>query len=344
MKDKKRLEVTLSVRGDGSLSRNNLRSSNRSNRSNASSNSSTLPVSEIFATDRFSAPHNRPFDILDKYRRQPNQYGYPAQSLQAINHYQQSENNGYGIRERNNPYIDYTDSSKPYYHQRQPQQQHNVGQQQYQPVYNDPSILQGTLPRSVSRQDQQRGNPVYDESFRSTLPRSASHQDQQRDNPYYGNQTMHGSLPRSISRNEQQRNNPIYNEEPFRSTLPRSVSRQDQQRDHLNYNDGSMQGSLPRTISRNDQHRNNPIYIEESSRLHGSMPRLNRVDDQRGNPGYNDPSARLHGTLPRSMSRQDQQRSTPIYPNSHYTLPAKYGPRRVRISELEPIVHGYNGK
>lgn len=188
MRDK-RLEVKLSVRGDGSLSRNNLRSSTRSNRSNSSNNSSGIPVSEIFNNDRFTdVPYNRSFDILDKYRRQPNQYGYPAQSLQALNHYEQSQNNGYGIRDKNNSYIDYT-NSKPYYYQSQ-QQLHNAGQHQYQPVYNDASI-------------------------------------------------------------------------------------------------------------------------------------------------------RLHGTLPRSVSRLDGPRDKPIYPNSHYTLPARYGPRRVRISELQPIVHGY---
>lgn len=289
MKDKKRLEVKLSVRGDGSLSRNNLRSSNRSNRSNTSNNSSGLPVSEIFATDRFSAPYNRSFDILDKYRRQPNQYGYPAQSLQALNHYEQSGNNGYGTRERSNPYIDYTDTTKPYY---QSQQLHNEGQYRYQPVYNDSSIHHGSLPRSVSRLDQQKGNPVYeDDSFRSTLPRSVSRQDQRVDNQIYVDNSFprHGSLPRSISRIDHQRNNPVYNEEHFRPS--------------------------------------------------GSMPRQTRFDDQR-NPAY-DPSVRLHGTLPRSVSRHDQQNGTPIYPNTNYTLPAKYGPRRVRISELEPIVHGY---
>lgn len=291
MKDKKRLEVKLSVRGDGSLSRNNLRSSGRSNRSNASNNSSALPVSEIFATDRFSAPYNRSFDILDKYRRQPNQYGYPAQSLQALNHYQQSENNGYAARDRNNPFIDYTDSTKPYYHQSQ--QLPNASQYQYQPVYNDPSIrLHGTLPRSVSRVDQSRGNPLgSDDSFRSTLPRSVSRLDQPRDNR-------------------------IYNNEPIQ-----------------------MQGSLPRSISRNEPQRNS-YYNEDSNRLHGSLPRSARFDDQRGNQTY-DPSSQLYSTVPRSVNRQEQQRSTPIYPNTHNSLPAKYGPRRVRISELGPIVHGY---
>lgn len=269
MKDKKRLEVTLSVRGDGSLSRNNLRSSNRSNRSNSSNNSSGLPVSEIFATDRFSAPYNRSFDILDKYRRQPNQYGYPAQSLQALHHYDPPSNNGYGIRERNNPYIDYIESPKPYYYH--PQQLHNVGQ--YQPVYKDQSIRlhgYGSLPRSVSRQDRERDHRGNTEE----------------------SQRLHRTLPRSLSRQDQQRDDPIFNNESIR-----------------------LHGTLPRSVSRQDQQRDNSIH--------------------------SDPLVRLHGTLPRSGSRHDQQKEEPIYPNSHYTLPAKYGPRRVRISELEPIVHGY---
>ncbi|CAF4829645.1 unnamed protein product [Pieris macdunnoughi] len=102
MKDK-RLEVKLSVRGDGSLSRNSTRSSVRSNRSNLS-NSSELPVSEIFATDRFAAPHHRAFDILDKYRRQPNQNGYPAQSLQALDQFDRPRH----APDRNSAYVQYT--------------------------------------------------------------------------------------------------------------------------------------------------------------------------------------------------------------------------------------------
>ncbi|CAH0583088.1 unnamed protein product [Chrysodeixis includens] len=269
MKDKKRLEVKLSVRGDGSLSRNNLRSSNRSNHSNSSNNSSTLPVSEIFATDRYYAPYNRSFDILDKYRRQPNQYGYPAQSLQALNHYEQPENNGYSNnRARNNPYIDYTEPTKPYRYQ--PQQLHNEGQ--YQRVYNDTSIR------------------------------------------------LHGSLPRSVSRTEQYRDSPIYNDQPTvrqHATLPRSGNYIDETRGTFNYDNPQVRsyGTLPRSVSRIDEHRDNVMF--------------------------NDPSVRLHGSLPRSLSSQDQQRASPIYPNSPNTLPAKYGPRRVRISSLEPIVHGY---
>lgn len=268
MKDKKRLEVKLSVRGDGSLSRNNLRSSNRSNHSNSSNNSSALPVSEIFATDRYYAPHNRSFDILDKYRRQPNQYGYPAQSLQALNHYEQPANNGYSNRARNNPYIDYTESAKPYRYQ--PQQLHNEGP--YQRVYNDTSIR------------------------------------------------LHGSLPRSVSRTEQYRDSPMYNDQ---ST-------------------GRQHATLPRSGNYLDEPRGNLNYDNPQARSYGTLPRsVSRMDEQRNNFTYNDPTVRLHGSLPRSLSSQDQQRTSPIYPNSPHTLPAKYGPRRVRISELEPIVHGY---
>lgn len=108
MKDK-RLELKLSVRGDGSLSRNGLRSSTRSNRSNTSMNSTGLPVNEFFAIDRYAAPYNRPyFDVLDKYRRPSNQYHpIPAQSLQNLNQYEQDRQNGYRAGARNNPYIEY---------------------------------------------------------------------------------------------------------------------------------------------------------------------------------------------------------------------------------------------
>lgn len=162
----KRLEVTLSVRGDGSLSRNSLRSSTRSNRSNTSGNSNGIPVNEIFNNDRFTdIPYNRSFDILDKHRRQPNQYGYPAQSLDALNYYQQSQNNPYDNRYRNQSYFDYKNTPKPYYYQ---SQQLNNSGQQYQPVYNDASIrLHGTLPRSVSRLDGPRDRPIYPDGHNS---------------------------------------------------------------------------------------------------------------------------------------------------------------------------------
>lgn len=156
MKDK-RLEVKLSVRGDGSLTRNGVRSSTRSNRSNAS-NSSGLPQSEIFATDRYSSPYHRSFDILDKYRRQPNQYGYPAQSLQALNQYDQRPRT---IAHRNNPYIDYNEQARPPsrrdlrdidYHERPYYAQARFARLEprgYLPVYEDPSGRPyGTLPRA----------------------------------------------------------------------------------------------------------------------------------------------------------------------------------------------------
>lgn len=161
MKDK-RLELKLSVRGDGSLTRNSTPRS--STRSNVSNNSGGLPLNEIFAIDRFSAPQNRSFDILDKHRRQTNQYGYPAQSLPALHEYnQQPRNNRYGTQIRRNPYFDYTEpvDTRPYYFQ--PQYEFNVEPLQYNPVYNDPSILiHGTLPRRPgTRHDQYKDVPVY---------------------------------------------------------------------------------------------------------------------------------------------------------------------------------------
>lgn len=114
MKDK-RLELKLSVRGDGSLSRNGIRSSTRSNRSNTSMNSTGLPVNELFAIDRYAAPYSRPyFDVLDKYRR-PNQYQpVPAQSLQNLNQYEHDRQYGYRAGARNNPYVDYNEPPSLY--------------------------------------------------------------------------------------------------------------------------------------------------------------------------------------------------------------------------------------
>ncbi|XP_037302316.1 uncharacterized protein LOC119192610, partial [Manduca sexta] len=173
MKDK-RLEVKLSVRGDGSLSRNSLRSSTRSDRSNLSNNSG-LPVSEIFATDRFSAPHSRPFDTLDKYRRQPNQRSYIGQSMPALNQYQpQPVNTGYGIRDRRNPYIDYAQpvDTRPYY--TQSQYFNDMGQMRYEPVYNDSYAMRyGTLPRAASRMDGPNTDANYNASNNYTLPMRA---------------------------------------------------------------------------------------------------------------------------------------------------------------------------
>lgn len=157
MKDK-RLELKLSVRGDGSLTRNSLRSSNRSNRSNGSNNSGGLPISEIFATDRYAAPYNRPyFDILDKYRRQPNpgHQGYSAQSLQNLNQYEQPIPNGYGRRDRRNPYIDYTSEPSRNYNLQyvpensQPQYSPTFGPPRYHaPSFDPTSYVYGTLPRT----------------------------------------------------------------------------------------------------------------------------------------------------------------------------------------------------
>ncbi|VVC92569.1 unnamed protein product [Leptidea sinapis] len=142
MKDK-RLEVKLSVRSDGSLSRSGLRGSTRSNLNNTNNSSTGLPVSEIFATDRYAAPQNRAFEILDKYRRQPSRYGnaYPAQSLQALNEYEQS-NRYYVVPDRNS-YVEY---SKPV---RQATLNAPIPNAGYQRVYTDPSTqVYGTLPRN----------------------------------------------------------------------------------------------------------------------------------------------------------------------------------------------------
>lgn len=148
MKDK-RLELKISVRGDGSLTRNsNIRSSNRSNRSVESNRSggSGLPVSEIFATDRFEPPQNRSLQLLDKYRRQPNQYGYPGQSLQALNQYDPRQD-GYNARDRRTTFFDYPDHQVAY---RAPLQYRPEYQLQYQPVYEDTSRqIFGTLPRAA---------------------------------------------------------------------------------------------------------------------------------------------------------------------------------------------------
>lgn len=214
MKDK-RLEVKLSVRGDGLLTRNSARSSNRSIRSNASSNTG-LPQSEIFATDRYHTPYHRSFDILDKYRRQPDQYGYPAQSLQALNQYdQQAKNNS----NRSNPYIDYNGPLRTEYPQQYPVEQRN-----------EPSITYFPQQYTVNQ--------------RSESPRT-------------------------------------YQPQQYRP-------------------------------------------VEQREYQHS----------------YIDPSIRFHGTLPRSANHHDQQRDD-LYAKNHNTLPARSGPRRVRISDLKPIIHGY---
>ncbi|CAK1544075.1 unnamed protein product [Leptosia nina] len=141
MKDK-RLELTLSVRSDGSLGRNSTRSSVRSNRSNYSTSSTGLPASEIFATDRYSAPQHRAFDILDKYRRQPNQHGYPAQSLQALDQYEQTRYPN--TPNRNSAYVEYATPSR-LRNSEHPQEAHS----NYHSVYrNAPSQIYGTLPRN----------------------------------------------------------------------------------------------------------------------------------------------------------------------------------------------------
>lgn len=150
----KRLELKLSVRGDGSLSRNGLRSSTRSNRSNTSNNSSTLPVTEIFATDRFNAPHFKSFDIPEKYRRQPMQYGYQAQSLQALNQYDTRQNRTYGLKSPSQLYLQNSDPI-------QSSDQVNVAR--YRPVYSNPSNqIYGTLPRTGQYyQPESISNPIY---------------------------------------------------------------------------------------------------------------------------------------------------------------------------------------
>lgn len=169
MKDK-RLQLKLSVRGDGSLSRNGLRSSTRSNRSNTSSNSTGLPVNEFFAIDRYAAPYNRPyFDMLDKYRRPSNQYyPLPAQSLQNLNQYEYDRQNEYRAPaiNRNNPYIDYNELPRSY---NRPSQ--------HVPVNRPPPFEM----------------QAYNEHGYSTLPHQAT---QQVNVPTSGNYT----LPRSSAR------------------------------------------------------------------------------------------------------------------------------------------------
>lgn len=150
MRDK-RLELKLSVRGDGSLSRNGLRSSTRSNRSNLSNSSSNLPVSEIFATDRFNAPQFRSFDIPDKYRRQPVQYDYPAQSLQNLNQYDERQNKYYGTTSPPGPYVQYSGPVR------------QIAVSRYEPVYASPANqIYGTLPRNVQYyRSESISNPTY---------------------------------------------------------------------------------------------------------------------------------------------------------------------------------------
>lgn len=192
MKDK-RLELKLSVRGDGSLSRDSTRSSTRSNRSNLSNNGSTgLPVSEIFAIDRFSAPQHRPFDIQTKRPAQPIQHGYPAQSLQTLNYYDQSQYPRDAAPNRHNPYIDY---SEPIRYDDRFQYPPNV---QYKSVYNDPNNrFYGTS----SLADVNRPVREY-----TTVPRSILQREQ-------GN-IPYGSLPRMV---HPQPNVQYYN------SLPRST-------------------------------------------------------------------------------------------------------------------------
>ncbi|XP_028167213.1 uncharacterized protein LOC114357675 [Ostrinia furnacalis] len=169
MKDK-RLEVKLSVRGDGSLGRNSTRSSIRSNRSNISS-SGGLPVSEIFANDRFTnIPHNTPFDVNDKYRRRPIQQGYPAQSLQVLNNYEQQRPYDYDRRDRSNPYIDYGEPSR---HMPQPQYYSAFEDLRYRPMYQaPPGYVYSTLPRTpIYEHEQHRGAPNFGHN---TLPARSS--------------------------------------------------------------------------------------------------------------------------------------------------------------------------
>jgi hypothetical protein len=163
----KRLELKLSVRGDGPLVRDSTRSSIRSNRSNTSNSSSGLPVSEIFATDRFTAiPHNTPFDINEKYNRRPIQYGYPAQSLQTLDRYDPSRYQQYEEYDRSSPYVDYGESS------RRMQRMHYVPiimeEPGYRPVYQDqPGYAYATLPRTPVSYEQYRRVP---NSGHNTLP------------------------------------------------------------------------------------------------------------------------------------------------------------------------------
>ncbi|CAH0723711.1 unnamed protein product, partial [Brenthis ino] len=154
MRDK-RLELKLSVRGDGSLSRNGLRSSTRSNRSNLSNSSSNLPVSEIFAIDRFNSPQSRHFDIPDKYRRQPVQYEYPAQSLQNLNQYDERQNKYYRTTSPSGPYVQYSDPVR--------QGSRQIVVSRYEPVYASPANqIYGTLPRNVQYyRSESISNPTY---------------------------------------------------------------------------------------------------------------------------------------------------------------------------------------
>lgn len=166
MKDK-RLELKLSVRGDGSLSRNGLRSSTRSNRSNTSMNSTGLPVNEFFAIDRYAAPYSRPyFDVLDKYRRPSNQYHpVPAQSLQNLNHYEQDRQNGYHAGGRNNPYIDYNEPPSSYIRPSQYVPGNRLPPFEMQP-YNEQGY--STLPHQSPQQ------VILPTSGNYTLPRSGA--------------------------------------------------------------------------------------------------------------------------------------------------------------------------
>ncbi|CAH2040561.1 unnamed protein product, partial [Iphiclides podalirius] len=211
MKDK-RLELKLSVRGDGSLSRGSNRSSTRSNRSNVSSNGPALPVSEIFATDRFSAPQHQPFDIRDRYQRQPIQHAYPAQSLQTLNHYDQSQRYQDNARGRNNPYVD----TEPVHHNGGYGHPPNF---QYQSVYDD---RHNRIYSSLSRPDI-RGQETREYN---TLPRSILQREQPRAHPY-------GSYPRQTWHQEHEDNAHYYN------SLPRYAQ------DYVGFNAGPGHYTLP---------------------------------------------------------------------------------------------------
>ncbi|CAG9135343.1 unnamed protein product [Plutella xylostella] len=167
MKDK-RLEVKLSVRGDGSLSRNHLRSSNRSNRSTDSGRSGGLPVSEIFALDRYGAPHKRPFDVVDRYRRV-----YPAQSLQALNQYDERDN-GYRLQ-RSIPNI-YEEEAR--FHEPGP------SIRQYEPYSRRQEPYDGPRHQPYAGQHEPYSRQFGPGSVYATLPRNAQQRPLQNEGLY----------------------------------------------------------------------------------------------------------------------------------------------------------------
>lgn len=165
MKDK-RLELKLSVRGDGSLSRTSSRSSNRSNRNVG------LPVSEFFAIDRFSNPYDRPIDVIRKYSKHT--ANNPTQSLNNLHEYYDRDDSRsirYASRGHLIPYEQYESRVRHYVipeHQ-YPENHHPYGESRSRIGHydEDSDLRYASLPRSLLKQVEY---PVESSAGNYTLP------------------------------------------------------------------------------------------------------------------------------------------------------------------------------